>query len=366
MSNEGMSYVTAAFVVAAGSLFFSQSALAGGDIIPPKDYEQPQRVQTWTPKRTWSGFYVGGGLGIQQYKTDVSVDSKNNFKKISTSKLCTLSEVTKTVWDKVTKKKWRKVTKIVKPRCGKPYTKTYKVPYTETTYKKTTKIDTVESCTCEETKVEDNFDFSHTESVNSEWNAFGTVMIGLDRQLSNRVVAGVFANVDFGSSETNFGLNAHSGDYSANISGNFKSDYSATVGARLGYLLNEKTLAYGLVGYTHTALSGSVAGNISSSDPAFGNLNMSKKFKENVGGLTLGVGAERKLNSNWFARLEYRYTWLGDIEAKLSGNSSSVSDAYNEYCKAHEWTADMNSETSVNFDPNLHSVRAVVTYKFNQ
>ncbi len=366
MSNEGFSYITAAFVMAVGSIFFSQNVFAGGDIIPPRDYEQPQRVQTWTPKRTWSGFYVGGGLGIQQFKTDVSVDSKNHFTKINTNKLCTLKEVSKVVIDKVTKKKWRKVTKTVKPRCGKPYTKTYKVPYKEVTFKKTTKIDTVQSCSCEQTKVEDDFDFSHTESVDSEWNAFGTVMIGLDRQLSNRVVAGVFGNVDFGSSETNFGFNVSSGTSSANVSGNFKSDYSATVGARLGYLLNEKTLAYGLIGYTRTTLSGSVNASISDSDPNFGDLSMSKKFKENIGGITLGVGAERQITSNWSARLEYRYTWLGDLEAKLSGSASDASAAYNDYCKAHDWTTDLDSETSINFDPNLHSVRAVVTYKFNQ
>ncbi|MGH1353191.1 MAG: outer membrane protein [Methyloligellaceae bacterium] len=323
MSNEGLSYATAAFVVAAGSVFFSQNVLAGGDIIPPRDYDEPQRVQTWTPKRTWSGFYVGGGLGIQQFKSDVSVDSKNKLKNTKTTGgNCTTT----------TSYNW----------CG---------PSTTTT-----------TCTdCVTTEDYSSFDFAQTESFDSEWNVFGTVMIGLDRQLSNRVVGGIFANVDFGSSETDFAFSSPGG--STSFSGKFKSDYSATIGARLGYLLNEKTLAYGLIGYTRTSLKGSLDANISA--PGLDDLSLSKKFSENVGGVTIGVGAERQISHNWSARVEYRYTWLGDLEAKLNGELGDAGD-FLASCNVPEWTKDLDSKNSINFDPNLHSVRAVVTYKFNQ
>ncbi len=349
MRNKILSCFSAGVFSIILSVFLVQNASAGGDLYVPA----PMPEADVRAKSGWSGFYFGGGVGLRKMSADVGVDSENNFQKWKDREECR----------KVKKKVKVKETKKRKKRTGRC---SWEWEYYTVTKKKTIYV---KECNCYKRLVKDeDFNFSAGESVEGAWTAFGTAVIGYDYQFSSKFVAGVFADFDFGSSELDFNFAASSGaHHNANVSGSLKSDYAFTVGARLGYLIDEKTLAYGLIGYTRTSLSGHINADITDSRSYIPDLHMSKSFSHDVGGLTVGVGAERKFGSNWSARFEYRYTMLGNITEVLNGSNSITSHGYDpNNCVPGQWSSEAESTTTVNMDPDMHSVRAVISYRFNQ
>lgn len=356
MRNKILSCISAVFVSVFISTISSQNAIAGGDLYVPAPLPEAE-VRT---KSGWSGFYFGGGIGLRKMSADVDVESENVFEKIEDQQKCNTVQTTKKFKKKVVVKKVKKV----KTRCGYRTKTVYQKKY-KTIYKKVFQ----QHCNCYKIITEQQkFDFNASNTVEGEWSAFGTAVVGYDYQFSDRFVAGLFADIDFGTSELDFNFSIDGGSKAANVAGNLKSDYAFTVGARLGYLIDDKTLAYGLVGYTRTSLSGQLTAEIlDKSGAGYAPVSMSDSFSQDVGGLTLGVGAERKFGKNWSARFEYRYTMLDDISKTLSGSSSASSANYDPNdCKPGEWAANASSETTINMDPEIHSVRAVVSYRFNQ
>jgi outer membrane immunogenic protein len=142
---------------------------------------------------------------------------------------------------------------------------------------------------------------------------FGTVVLGYDRVLWPGWVAGVFGDFDF---------SAISGD-SVSDSGTFSRDhdYSWSVGARLGTLVNPATLLYGTAGYTRAQFA--ISGALSDSNT--------------FDGYFVGAGMETFLRENWTFKLEYRFSDFGD-----NGLLEPV----------------------FSFDPSLHTARLVLSYKF--
>jgi outer membrane immunogenic protein len=139
---------------------------------------------------------------------------------------------------------------------------------------------------------------------------FGTALIGYDRALGSRWVAGVFADYDF---------SGISGDSLAGNGATVSLDhnYSWSVGGRLGMLVTPTTLLYGTGGYTQAEFE--VAGAVS----------------ETFDGYFVGAGMETFLRDNWTLKLEYRYADFG--ESELAGGD---------------------------VDPSLHTARVVLSYKF--
>ena len=91
----------------------------------------------------------------------------------------------------------------------------------------------------------------------------------------------------------------------------FRLTNNATISGRLGLLANDKTLFYGLVGYT--------AQQYKSSHSVSSNYGNGGSFTTSgvAHGLTLGFGAELMVMDNVSVKGEYRYT-------KLNGLSSSA------------------------------------------
>lgn len=110
------------------------------------------------------------------------------------------------------------------------------------------------------------------------------------------------------------------------------ADWQWFVGVRLGVLPQPKTLVYGYVGYTE-AIDGELSFK-SNWD----------KTKWDIAGLTYGGGVEHIFYGNWAARLEYRYTQLGDHTAP-NGVIDGLKDG-------------------TDVDSGSHAVRAVVLYRF--
>ena len=136
---------------------------------------------------------------------------------------------------------------------------------------------------------------------------FGTVTVGYDHQINSRWVAGLFADYDFSNITTNslFG-----------VSGELKHTWS--VGGRLGMLTSPTTLWYGTAGYTQIKVDLDIPINV----PTFS-------------GYFLGGGVESQLGGGWSLRGEYRFSQF-----------------------------DSEDVGGVDVEPSMHTVRAVLSYKF--
>lgn len=120
---------------------------------------------------------------------------------------------------------------------------------------------------------------------------------GLDNP--SGVLYGVNLGYDIQSGSALFGIEAEAAESTAEIKvGNVVAASAGRdlyVGGRIGYVAGE-TLVYAKAGYTNARVE-TVAGN------------------ENGDGLRLGLGAERKFGSNFFGKIEYRYSnYEADVE----------------------------------------------------
>lgn len=175
---------------------------------------------------------------------------------------------------------------------------------------------------------------------------FGTVQLGYDRQLSKDFVVGLFADYDFhsGSSDTNSSVLDI--DVLLPISllstvTDVEIDNSWTVGGRLGFLVTPATMLYGLAGWTHTSVS--IDGVFTAADILGLGAGVAFSEEEDIDSLTVGAGVETLLRDNLSLKVEYRYT---DLDA--FGASSPITTL--EFA-------------SVNFDTDIHTVRAVLTWR---
>jgi outer membrane immunogenic protein len=119
----------------------------------------------------------------------------------------------------------------------------------------------------------------------------GTVIVGWDWQLGPKTVFGIFADYDFFDFSTHhraFDFFDHSIDH----------DNAWSAGARLGVLTSPSTLWYVAGGYTQLQLDHSVT---------FDGFTFSRD--RTLDGFFVGGGVDTRLAaSNWFLRLEYRFS----------------------------------------------------------
>jgi outer membrane immunogenic protein len=152
-----------------------------------------------------------------------------------------------------------------------------------------------------------NFDGIGAEGV------FGTVMVGYDRMLTSRIVAGVFADYDFVS---NVSTDASIGPFSLSL----EQKNTWSVGGRVGVLTSPTTLWYGTAGYSHTEFN---LKGISFGLPDFS-------------GYFLGAGVESQLQGGWGLRAEYRFTQY-DSEEILPGVSLEPSTHAGRIALTYKW-----------------------------
>jgi len=146
---------------------------------------------------------------------------------------------------------------------------------------------------------------------------FGTVTIGYDRVIRPGWVAGVFADYDFGSS-----ISSDKSAFFGYVNTSLDHEYSWSIGARLGYLVNPGTLIYGTAGYTQAELDVFSYGSTT------------------FDGYFVGAGIETFLRDNWTLKLEYRYSDFGE--------ETVFDDRF----------------ASAELDPSTHTARLVLSYKF--
>lgn len=157
----------------------------------------------------------------------------------------------------------------------------------------------------------------------------GTLIAGYDVPVASNVIAGVFANYDW--SNSRFEVSASSGgtDVSAEL---LSLDDSWTVGARLGLVMPNDVLMYGLAGYSRVQFNeASFSANANSVTLPFPSLD----------GLTLGGGFEKDIGKNLSLRAEYRYTMLEDTSIVI-----------------------VPGVAALNIDSSMHSAKLIATYRF--
>lgn len=131
------------------------------------------------------------------------------------------------------------------------------------------------------------------------------VNLGYDVQLG-RMVAGVFADYTAGLD----GMEATAG--LGPIAVGFKADiaHTWTVGGRLGYLVTNRTLLYGLGGYTWAKTT--------NADVSLAGITLATLPIGDLSGFTLGAGIEREIGAGFRLKAEYRHTWLEDANIAIA------------------------------------------------
>ena len=180
---------------------------------------------------------------------------------------------------------------------------------------------------------------------------FGTAQIGYDRQLPSDFLIGVFADYDFNNdTETRFSgvtpltISGAPGD-TLSFAGQADIDNTWTIGGRLGYLVNPSLLVYGLVGWTHTDLT--VEGTFSTD--VVGGTPVSFTAKDDLDALTVGGGVETMLRPGLSLKFEYRYTDLDGLSAATALDLLAG--------------AGSDGAATTNIDTDIHTVRAVLTWR---
>lgn len=152
--------------------------------------------------------------------------------------------------------------------------------------------------------------FSRTLDGEGMHGGFGTVIIGIDRQLRDRYVVGAFADFDWASIKLSY-------DDTTLVAGQSVTLESAwAVGLRAGYLLNPSALLYIAGGYTQAALENRGYYDIAGGPPSRASISHSGYF--------VGVGLEAMLADRLTLRGEARYS-VFDEEVVSSGTIAGVS-----------------------------------------
>ncbi len=163
------------------------------------------------------------------------------------------------------------------------------------------------------------------------------------------------------------------------ISTKISTDWSVSVGGRIGWLANRGTLLYVLAAYTHADLSdaqvkvsipdpndmvGVLLGGSPGSSP-FPNSPTSHfmNLPNSLDGWTLGGGTEAKLGGPWSLKLEYRWTHLEGSAARASSDTTQCCFA-GRNSGGNQFFRNINSNAVADFDADEQTVRGALVYHF--
>jgi len=267
------------------------------------------------PVATWTGFYIGAGVGAGAVVHELDVDAYNDT--FEQTKSCTQYG---SAW-------------------GIPYCKEYSA--------------WGEGYLVSENDASLNFDGIGGEGI------FGTAQIGYDWQFAPRAVFGVFGDFDWSGISTDLDFSASTdGETWLSGDGEVDMEYMWTIGARLGYLTTPDTLVYVLAGYSQAEFD----------DPSIsvafdGESETFSTSLDTFSGITVGAGMETRLTANWGLKLEYRFTQLQDEELfSINGTSES----YKSWGCAVKCQQYDEYGVSADLEPSIHTGRVALTYRFNR
>lgn len=206
---------------------------------------------------------------------------------------------------------------------------------------------------------------------------FGTVQLGYDWKLRDRWVVGAFVDADWGSDigadskQTNaVNLNFFGTPVpllNSSVKSEVEQEWALTVGGRVGLLATPGTLLYVLAGYTHVELDDAHV-KVNFADPLGGFIpaidsptSLKVRLPDSLDGYTLGAGIETKLTRALSLKFEYRYTELDGESEAVSKTKVQCCDSYYGYVARR-----IQENAKADLDVDIHSVRAVLSYKFGR
>ncbi|MGE0053545.1 MAG: outer membrane protein [Hyphomicrobium sp.] len=222
-------------------------------------------------------------------------------------------------------------------------------------------------------RVQQQMGFGTQSFSDDDWNVFGTLQIGYDRVLGNRFLIGAFLDFDFypdADSSFSSAPIKKPGDMNyvpvlngpgSSVSGKVSLEHAWYAGARIGVLLRPDFLLFASGGYTEASLDGSINLGGPMIMPAFDMMMPSPPHgatlsaPDELHGWFIGVGGERKLDSNLSLKIEYRYArYQGESFSSSHHNGYEVSalDGY-------------GPGMSADIDADIHTVRAALVFKLN-
>jgi outer membrane immunogenic protein len=170
-----------------------------------------------------------------------------------------------------------------------------------------------------------DFDFGNNFFDTGGDGVFGTAIVGWDWQAGTNAVIGVFVDYDFSDISSNHSL------LDGLVSVGIDHNHSWSVGARLGLLSSPSTLWYATAGYTEAEFERFIGFE------DLGSFSRDRTFQ----GFFVGGGVDTRLAaSNWFLRLEYRFSDF-DSEQLFQDDFPRV-----------------------DIEPTIHTARLTLTYKF--
>ncbi len=305
----------AGFVIAAlsSSLLLTTAAQAGGSL---KD----EPVAAAEPTYVWDGLYVAAGIGVAK-----------------------LGEGSFDAWKKIQKQK--RYCKDQVPSIADEFVEASVVPtycdnwsdWKDEGYPKTFPL------------AKGQFDDS--------WEGFGTLQIGYDRLLNDRILIGAFADIDFfPNADSDFHKNISYYDYNiGSVDSHFSLNHILNFGGRIGGLITPRILLYATGGYSRADIDGGV-----SVDLKYGP-DLKLALPNHMDGYFIGGGGEVKIDRNVSLKFEYRFTDLGSLHA----DGSKVYDSQ-PWCSYGECTrTEKTTSARADFDEQIHSVRAALVIKLD-
>jgi outer membrane immunogenic protein len=185
-----------------------------------------------------------------------------------------------------------------------------------------------------------------SEDLNLEFSG----RLGFDWQMDNLVIGliGEVGKTDARSSVTAFSTTP------ANYTITRELDYLANLRARVGTTITPSTLVYGTAGVAYAKLDNSfTTTNTVNSVTARG--------EDESWGFVLGAGVEQKMGRNLSVGIEYLYHQLKDENFRVRLGAAAGTPATNPFIIANANGTDFARSSD---DFNLHSVRAVVNFRF--
>lgn len=164
---------------------------------------------------------------------------------------------------------------------------------------------------------------------------FGTVGLGYDYQVTNKLVAGVFG--DFDPSQLK-GTIQDGGPYYV---GTISQNWAWNAGARLGWLVTPQVLTYTKAGFTQARFGGTgMQDTHDGADTSFSTSGFT------TDGWMLAGGVEAEFAPGWFWRAEYRYAQYGVHTIADTSPTAPAAD-------------------NIRFHPEEQTATVGVVYKFN-
>jgi outer membrane immunogenic protein len=184
------------------------------------------------------------------------------------------------------------------------------------------------------------------EDLNLEFSG----RVGFDWQMDNLVIGAV---AEIGKTDATSSVSAFS-TTPASYTITREIDYLASLRARIGTTLGPSTLLYGTAGVAYAKLDNSfTTTNTVNSVVASG--------EDDSWGFVLGGGVEQKMGRNLSVGIEYLYHQLKDEDFRVRLGAAAGTPATNPFLLGNAAGTDFRRS---NDDFNLHSVRAVVNFRF--